>query len=36
MAKVSNGESETLVNTHKSTQIPAGHKPRPENVGVVQ
>lgn len=35
MAKVTNGENETLVNTNESTYIPAGHKHRLENVGVV-
>jgi len=35
MAKVTNGESEILVNTNESTYIPAGHKHRLENVGVV-
>ena len=35
MAKVVNGEKEILVNTNQSTYIPAGHKHRLENVGVV-
>ncbi|MDD2914289.1 MAG: mannose-1-phosphate guanylyltransferase/mannose-6-phosphate isomerase [Gallionella sp.] len=35
MAKVTNGDSETLVNTNESTYIPAGHMHRLENVGVV-
>jgi len=35
MAKVVNGESEMLVNTNESTYIPAGHKHRLENPGVV-
>lgn len=35
MAKVTNGEREMLVNTNESTYIPAGHKHRVENVGVV-
>lgn len=35
MAKVTNGDLETLVNTNESTYIPAGHKHRLENVGVV-
>jgi mannose-1-phosphate guanylyltransferase len=35
MAKVTNGEREILVNTNESTYIPAGHKHRLENVGVV-
>jgi len=35
MAKVTNGENEILVNTNESTYIPAGHKHRLENVGVV-
>lgn len=35
MAKVTNGDSEILVNTNESTYIPAGHKHRLENVGVV-
>ena len=34
-AKVTNGEREVLVNTNESTYIPAGHKHRVENVGVV-
>jgi len=32
---VTNGELEVLVNTNESTYIPAGHKHRLENVGVV-
>ncbi|MDP2804929.1 MAG: mannose-1-phosphate guanylyltransferase/mannose-6-phosphate isomerase [Gallionellaceae bacterium] len=35
MAKVTNGENDLLVNTNESTYIPAGHKHRLENVGVV-
>lgn len=35
MAKVVNGESEMLVNTNESTYIPAGHRHRLENPGVV-
>lgn len=35
VAKVTNGEFELLVNTNESTYIPAGHKHRLENVGVV-
>lgn len=35
MAKVTNGDCETLVNTNESTYIPAGHMHRMENVGVV-
>lgn len=35
MAKVTNGDNEILVNTNESTYIPAGHKHRLENVGVV-
>jgi mannose-1-phosphate guanylyltransferase len=35
MAKVTNGEQEIFVNTNESTYIPAGHKHRLENVGVV-
>jgi mannose-1-phosphate guanylyltransferase len=35
MASVTNGETELLVNTNESTYIPAGHKHRLENVGVV-
>jgi mannose-1-phosphate guanylyltransferase len=35
MAKVTNGQNELLVNTNESTYIPAGHKHRLENVGVV-
>lgn len=35
MAKVTNGENEMLINTNESTYIPAGHKHRLENVGVV-
>lgn len=35
MAKVTNGEKEILINTNESTYIPAGHKHRLENVGVV-
>jgi len=35
IANVTNGDSELLVNTNESTYIPAGHKHRLENVGVV-
>lgn len=35
MAKVTNGDNEILVNTNESTYIPAGHKHRLENEGVV-
>ena len=35
MAKVVNGDREILVNTDESTYIPAGHKHRLENPGVV-
>ena len=35
MAKVVNGELDLLVNTNESTYIPAGHKHRLENPGVV-
>ena len=35
MAKVVNGERELLVNTNESTYIPAGHKHRLENPGVL-
>lgn len=35
MANVTNGDSEILVKTNESTYIPAGHKHRLENVGVV-
>ncbi len=35
MAKVTNGDNEVLINTNESTYIPAGHKHRLENVGVV-
>lgn len=35
MAKVINGEKELLVNTNESTYIPAGHKHRLENPGVL-
>jgi mannose-1-phosphate guanylyltransferase/mannose-6-phosphate isomerase len=35
MAKVVNGEGEMLVNTNESTFIPAGHKHRLENPGVI-
>ena len=34
MAKVTNGESEIIVNTNESNYIPAGQKHRLENVGV--
>jgi len=35
MARVVNGEQEILINTNESTYIPAGHKHRLENPGVV-
>ena len=35
MAKVVNGELDLLINTNESTNIPAGHKHRLENPGVV-
>jgi mannose-1-phosphate guanylyltransferase len=35
MAKVVNGEWEFLVNTNESTYIPAGHKHRLENPGLL-
>lgn len=35
MAKVTNGESVRLVNSNESTYIPAGHKHRLENPGVI-
>lgn len=35
MANVTNGDAEILVNTNESTYIPAGHKHRLENAGVV-
>lgn len=35
MAKVTNGENELYVNTNESTYIPAGHKHRLENPGVL-
>jgi mannose-1-phosphate guanylyltransferase / mannose-6-phosphate isomerase len=35
MAKVVNGEAELLLNTNESTYIPAGHKHRLENPGVL-
>jgi mannose-1-phosphate guanylyltransferase len=34
-AKVVNGEQEMLVGTNESTYIPAGHKHRLENPGIV-
>lgn len=36
VAKVLNGEQEIIVNTNESTYIPAGHKHRLENPGVVE
>lgn len=36
MAKVVNGEQELLVNTNESTFIPAGHRHRLENPGLVE
>jgi mannose-1-phosphate guanylyltransferase len=35
MAKVVNGERQMLVNTNESTYIPAGHKHRLENPGLL-
>jgi len=35
MAKVVNGETELFVATNESTYIPAGHKHRLENPGVI-
>ena len=35
MAKVVNGDQEMLINTNESTYIPAGHKHRLENPGVI-
>ncbi|AHG62785.1 mannose-1-phosphate guanylyltransferase/mannose-6-phosphate isomerase [Advenella mimigardefordensis] len=35
MAKVVNGDREMLINTNESTYIPAGHKHRLENPGVI-
>ena len=35
MAKVVNGEREFFVNTNESTYIPAGHKHRLENPGIL-
>jgi len=35
LAKVTNGNSETFVNTNESTYIPAGHRHRLENPGVL-
>jgi len=35
IAKVVNGERELLVNTNESTYIPAGHKHRLENPGLL-
>ena len=35
MAKVINREQELLINTNESTYIPAGHKHRLENPGVI-
>ena len=36
VAKVVNGENELIVNTNESTFIPAGHKHRVVNPGVVE
>lgn len=36
MARVVNGDKEMLVNTNESTYIPAGHRHRLENPGVVE
>jgi mannose-1-phosphate guanylyltransferase/mannose-6-phosphate isomerase len=36
MAKVVNGEQQFFVSTNQSTYIPAGHKHRLENPGVVE
>jgi mannose-1-phosphate guanylyltransferase/mannose-6-phosphate isomerase len=35
MARVVNGDKELFINTDESTYIPAGHKHRLENPGVV-
>ena len=35
MAKVTNGDKELFINTNESTYIPAGHKHRLENPGIV-
>jgi len=35
MARVVNGEGEMLINTNESTFIPAGHRHRLENPGVI-
>ena len=35
MAKVVNGEDELYVNTNESTYIPAGHRHRLENPGIL-
>ena len=35
MAKVVNGEQDLLLNTNESTYIPAGHRHRLENPGVI-
>ena len=35
MAKVTNGDNELFINTNESTYIPAGHKHRLENPGIV-
>jgi mannose-1-phosphate guanylyltransferase len=35
MAKVTNGDRELFVNTNESTYIPAGHKHRLENTGLL-
>ncbi len=35
MARVVNGEEEFLLNTNESTFIPAGHRHRLENPGVI-
>jgi mannose-1-phosphate guanylyltransferase len=36
MAKIVNGEQEILISTNESTYIPAGHKHRLENPGVIE
>jgi mannose-1-phosphate guanylyltransferase len=35
MAKIINGEQEILVNINESTYIPAGHKHRVQNPGLI-
>jgi mannose-1-phosphate guanylyltransferase/mannose-6-phosphate isomerase len=36
VANVTNGEREAQVNTNESTYVPAGHKHRVENAGVIE